>query len=352
VAGYARALLQDDHTKCDAVGSGEAALDALAKRPYDLVVLDVVLPGLSGYEVLLKLREMPACNNVRVVMMSGGVSPDDLAQMLSLGADDFIAKPFGAFQLRARVQSALRHSAALRRIDVLTQHTQAMTHDLERQVEGRQTEMRQYRQALVQGLVAVIRQRAAQSPGHLLRVQHYCRALAEAAVPLPAFADKIDRTFVQMLEYFAPLYDLGLVALPDHLLRKSGVMELEDRLVYQTHTHLGSEILERVAEAMGPAGEFLALARQIVRSHHEQYNGKGYPDRLAGDEIPLSARLVAIVDAYDALRSRRQFQPGLPHAAACEVILDASPGKYDPDLLTAFRAAAPRFDDVFQQIPD
>src|SRR5207302_4027036 len=167
---------------------------------------------------------------------------------------------------------ALRQSAALRRVDVLTQHTQALTHDLERQVEGRANESRQYRQALVQGLVAVIRQRAAQSAGHLLRVQHYCRALAEAAVALPAFADRIDRTFVQTLEYFAPLYDLGLVALPDHLLRKSGVMELEERLVYQTHTTLGGEILDCVAEAMGPAGEFLALARQIVRHHHEQYH--------------------------------------------------------------------------------
>src|SRR5205823_14567033 len=135
--------------------------------------LDVVLPALSGFDVLLKLREKPACRNVRVVMMSGGVSPDDLAQMLNLGADDFLTKPFGAFQLRARVQSALRQSAALRRVDVLTQHTQALTHDLERQVEGRANESRQYRQALVQGLVAVIRQRAAQSAGHLLRVQHY-----------------------------------------------------------------------------------------------------------------------------------------------------------------------------------
>jgi putative two-component system response regulator len=186
----------------------------------------------------------------------------------------------------------------------------------------------------------------------LLRVQHQCRALAEAAVQLPAFAGQIDRMFVQSLEYFAPLYDLGLVALPDHLLRKSGLMEMEERLVYQTHATLGSEIIEKVADAMGPAGDFLALARQIVRHHHEQYNGKGYPDRLAGDEIPLAARIIAIVDTYDMLRSRRQFQSGLPHGAACEVVLEASPGKFDPNLLIAFKACAARFDEIFQQIPD
>jgi putative two-component system response regulator len=352
ICGYIRAILQDDQTACDVAASGEEALVALEKYPYDLVLLDVILPGITGFEVLEQIRDKPACKHVRTVMMSGAVSPEDLANMQNLGADDFIMKPFGAFQLRARVQRGLRHSAALKRVEVLAQHTAALTHDLERQVEGRQLDQRQFRQALVQGLVALIRQRAAQSAGHLLRIQHDCRALAEAAAQLPGFAARIDRAFIQSLEYFAPLYDLGLVALPDHLLHDSGVLELEERIVFQTHPVLGSDILEKVSDAMGPAGDFLATAREIVRSHHEQHNGKGYPDQLSGEEIPLSARIMAIADSYDALRSRRQFQPGLPHSAACEVILHGSPGKFHPELLTAFQSCAAKFDEIFQQISE
>ncbi|MFL5339570.1 MAG: protein kinase domain-containing protein [Gemmataceae bacterium] len=352
IVSYCKAILHDSKAVCDAAASAEEALDALTRNTYDLILLDVVLPGQSGFELLQKMRERPACQNIRAIMMSGSVSADDLAQMLALGADDYLTKPFGAFQLRARVDGALRLGAAVRRVDSLSAHVRAVTHDLERQLEARQDELRQSRQALVQGLIAVVRHRTGFGNSHLVRKQHYCRALAEAAASHPDFEPIIDRQFVQSLEYFAPLYDLGMIALPDHILHKSGALDPQERIIMQSHTTMGADLLQRVAESMGPAGDFLAMAKDLAQFHHEQFNGKGYPDRLAGDEIPLSARIMAIADSYDALRNRRNYQPVLPHDSACELILEASPGKYDPRLLEAFKACAAKFDGIFQQITD
>jgi putative two-component system response regulator len=149
-----------------------------------------------------------------------------------------------------------------------------------------------------------------------------------------------------------PLYDVGTIALPDHVLHKSGVLEPEERIIMQSHTTQGMELLQRVAETMGKSGEFLKLSIQIARYHHEQFNGKGYPDRLAGEQIPLGARLVAVIDSYEAMRSRRSYQPTLPHDAACEVILEASTGKFDPAVLAAFRRCKDKFETVYQQISD
>src|SRR5262249_41626617 len=158
--------------------------------------------------------------------------------------------------------------------------------------------------------------------------------------------------FVQALDETVPLFDIGLVMLPDHILNKSGVHDTEERIIMQSHTTLGADLLRRVADAMGKAGEFLQTAIQVAQSHHEQWNGRGYPDRLVGDAIPLAARIMAVIDAYDALRTRRSYQPTLPHEAACELILESSPGKHDPRLLAAFRRCAAKFDEIHARIAD
>lgn len=351
VSSYCLAVLQGESSVCDVASTADEAFELLARQPYDLALIDVVLPGTSGFELLQKIRSTPALRKMRVIMMSGHVSPDDLVQMMSLGGDDYLTKPFGAFQLRSRVDVALRLQKAQARIEELSRHVEVLGHDLERQITTRNEEQKNMRQAVIQGLVTMIEHRTGQRPSHLVRMQHYCRHLAEAAAKLPAFSN-IDEKFLIALQTCAPLYDLGLVALPDHVLRNSGILEPDERIIMQSHTVLGAELLERVADAMGPSGDFLATAHDLVRHHHEQFNGKGYPDRLEGDEIPLVARILAIADSYDALRSRRSYQPVLSHEAAMAVILDNSPGKYDPRLLEAFRFAAHKFEEVFQQIVD
>jgi HD-GYP domain-containing protein (c-di-GMP phosphodiesterase class II) len=224
--------------------------------------------------------------------------------------------------------------------------------ELERALTARDAELIHLRNALVLGLADLASHRDSEKLSHFMRLQRYCRWLAEEAACLPAFAGQIDAAFIQMLETCAPLHDIGKVGLPDHILAKAGGLETTERLIMQTHTALGAETLQRVAHRHGPAVAFLQMAIDIARHHHERFDGTGYPDRLAGQAIPLAARIFTIGDVYDALRSRQPYKPALPHAATLEIMLEGSVGQFDPLLLDAFRRCAARFEQTYQELTD
>ncbi len=147
------------------------------------------------------------------------------------------------------------------------------------------------------------------------------------------------------------MHDIGKAGLPDHILTKAGNLDAEERLAMQNHTVIGAETLQKVAERHGEAVAFLQMAINIARSHHERHDGKGYPDRLTGADIPLAARILTVGDVYDGLRSRRVYKPALTHAAAVEVLTEGSDGQFDPALLQAFRRCAGEFERVFREVP-
>jgi putative two-component system response regulator len=289
---------------------------------------------------------------VRVLLLSGTASADELARGLLDGGDDFLTKPFSAAQLQGRVRAALRLKALLDHADGLHRHLRSVSADLERALTDRDVDLAQARSALVLALASVVGQRSAETEAHLLRVQHYARLLAEAAARVKPFDGPIDAEFVRDLECCAPLHDVGTVALPDHILHKPGKLDAEERLVMQSHTTIGADLLRKVLERYGTGVRFLTTAVALARHHHERHDGTGYPDGLAGDAIPLAARLFSICDVYDALRSRRAHRPGLAHAAAVQVLLTASPGQFDPRLLEVFREVALQFEAVYRKHPD
>jgi response regulator RpfG family c-di-GMP phosphodiesterase len=185
-----------------------------------------------------------------------------------------------------------------------------------------------------------------------MRIQRYCRVLAEEAAQQPAFAPIIDGNFIRLLEDASPLHDIGKAALPDHILNKPGPLDAQERVIMQDHTTIGAETLRAVAKQHPFATCFLHVAIDITRGHHEKWDGSGYPDRISGEEIPLSARLVALADVYDALRSKRVYKPGLSHNTAVLTMTEASPGHFDPALLDVFRRCASQFDRVFREFGD
>jgi response regulator RpfG family c-di-GMP phosphodiesterase len=194
--------------------------------------------------------------------------------------------------------------------------------------------------------------RGQETGGHLLRMQAYVRVLAEQAQQLPAFTSVIDGEFIGMLERCVLLHDIGKVAIPDHVLLKPGKLDPEERSIMESHTTMGASMLEAVVRQHGACLAFLQMAIDIVRHHHERWDGTGYPDALVGDTIPLAARIVTIADVYDAMRSKLVYKPGLSHSAVRRLMGYAAQGHFDPALLLAFQQCEANFEQIFEQTKD
>jgi response regulator RpfG family c-di-GMP phosphodiesterase/serine/threonine protein kinase len=347
-----RQLLAAEGAVVETAANGTQGLAMALKGKYDLVLLDVAMPDMTGVDVLQQLRQQGKDPNLKVLMFSGHITPEEMSDMLSRGADDFLTKPFSVSQLIARVQNLLRLKAAQDRAARLNRHLAAANAELERDLADHAGDAEAVRNALVLAVARIIEQREGRGTGHPVRMQRYCRTLAEAAAALPAFEDRIDCPFVDLLECCAPLHDIGRVGLPDHVLLKAGQLTPEERMVMETHTTSGADALREVTHASGAGQAFLTMAADVARHHHERHDGTGYPDRLAGDAIPLAARFVALADAYDALRCRRLYKPALPHAAAVQILTQNSPGQFDPDVLAVFQQVTGKFETIFKDVPE
>ena len=345
-------FFRSENFECQGAGNGAEALRMLAERPFDVVLLDIDMPVLNGTETLRQLRAQPPCDHLKIIMTSGGVSADELAELLALGADDYLAKPLLRQELVARVKAALVHKATQDRTQQLNQQLLRLNADLEQALIARNGDLVHSRNALVFALAKIVSSRTQETPGHLTRITRYASILARTARQAPRLSSVLDHAFVQTLESCALLHDIGNVAMPDHILRATGPLDPEDQIILQGHTTIGAETLKMVAKRDRSAAAFWQMAMDIARHHHEWFNGRGYPDGLKGNDIPLAARLVAIADAYDHLRTAGTA--GIPsnHESATATMLTGSPGRFDPLLLKAFGDCEKEFEQVFGSCPD
>ena len=344
-----RAVLHSEGMRCDESSGGQQALDMARQKHYDLILCDVNMPDMPGTEICKRLREKPPCPNLKIIMMSGGVNADIMAQLLLGGADDFLTKPFSVIQLQARVKAALRLKEAQDRGDTLNRHLQQVNQQLEKNLGARDHSLVESRNAMVFALAKLVEHRLGDDGGHLDRMPKYARLLAEEAAKTGPFAGRIDAAFIDLLESCAPLHDVGRIALPDHILLKPNKLDQDERLQMQTHTTIGADTMELIAKKHTFSLAFLQMAQEIMRHHHERYDGAGYPDRLAGANIPLAARIVSIADVYDALRTRRIHRPALSHTAALQVMLHGNEGQFDPALLQIFQRVEGAFERIYRE---
>jgi response regulator RpfG family c-di-GMP phosphodiesterase len=344
-----REVLAGSGVVCEEASNGEEGLQMALHRPPDLMLLDVNMPRLCGTDLLSRLRGNPPVANLKVIMFSGQASSDEMAEMMLAGADDYLTKPFSIPQLIGRVRTALRLKDAQDRSDLLNHQLLAVNSELERSLSAREGDLAEVRSALILGVARLMQLRENDSGRRLERLQRYCRCLAEQAMQQTTFAGQIDRSFVEMLVCCAPLHDIGKVGLPDHILLKPGKLAPEERLQMQAHTTMATETLAELAQQFGAARASLQMAGDIIRHHHERFDGTGYPDRLVGGAIPLAARIVAIADVYDALRCRRSWKPAVAHHAAVQLML-ASTGQFDPALMAVFERCAGRFEEIFRAL--
>jgi response regulator RpfG family c-di-GMP phosphodiesterase/serine/threonine protein kinase len=352
VRRFCTMLLQVSGIEVLVAQDAEEALHLLGQNPVDLVLTDIMMPGMSGLDLLRHLREAPPSANLKVIFFSGHATSDEMAELLQMGADDFLTKPVSMIQLQERVRAALRLKEAQDRATLLNQHLLSVNAELERNLDSQQGDLVAIRNALVVALSRLVSHRDGEAGKHPQRMQLYSRCLAEAASHSPCFKEQVNEDFIAMLECCASLHDIGKSGLPDHILLKPGKLTGDERILMQTHTTLGADMLEAVSEQFPGARGFLQMAIDIVLSHHERYDGAGYPQRLVGNAIPLAARIVSIADVYDALRCRRAWKPALSHNATLQLMTEASPGQFDPSLLRVFVKCAGEFERIYKEWAD
>jgi putative two-component system response regulator len=318
------------HYHVRAATSGRRALDAARSEPQpQLILLDVMMPGMDGYEVIGELRADPVTRAIPVIFVTALNDDDNEARGLKLGAVDYIAKPLSAAIVLARVSAHLE--LKLVRDQLITQNTW-----LEAEVERRMAENTLSQDASILALGFLAETRDLETGNHIRRTQLYVYTLAVRLASHPRFASQMDEKRIQLLTKSAPLHDIGKVGIPDAVLLKPGPLSPEEWVIMKTHTTLGAEAIEKTEAALRQPVPFLAIAKEIAHWHHERWDGKGYPDGLAGDAIPLSARLMALADVYDALVSKRVYKQPYTTEEARRMIEKERGLHFDPDVVDAF----------------
>lgn len=313
-----------------AANSGESALRAAASEPLpDLVLLDVMMPGMDGYVVLSRLRENPTTRDIPVIFLTALAEADDEERGLQLGAVDYITKPIKPAVVLARVRTQLEAKQAR---DWLKDQNAT----LEAEVARRMLENDRTQIISIRALAHLAETRDPETGSHILRTQSYVKQLADSLRDHSRFAETMTDRYIDILTRSAPLHDIGKVGIPDHILLKPGKLTPEEWAIMQTHAKLGSDAIELAESDIESPLEFLAVAKEIAHWHHEKWDGSGYPDKLAGDAIPVAARLMALADVFDALISVRVYKPAMTYEEARGIIADGRGKQFDPDVVDAF----------------
>jgi len=318
------------HYRVRAASSGEQALRAISTPPRpDLILLDVMMPGMDGHAVLSQLRADPATHDIPVIFVTALDDEISEERGLKLGAVDYIAKPIKPAVVLARVATQLELKQAR---DRLTEQNAW----LEAEVARRMAENQLIQDVSIHALGYLAEIRDTETGNHIHRTQQYVHALAWELSDHPRFAAQLDDHAIQLLVKSAPLHDIGKVGIPDHILLKPGPLTPEEWTIMKTHARLGAEAIERAEHAAHQTADFLVMAKEIARWHHEKWDGSGYPDGLAGEAIPLSARLMALADVFDALITQRVYKPAMSYSEARDIITAGRGKHFDPAVVDAF----------------
>lgn len=335
--------LLSPHWRVRLAPSGTKALELVRRQAPDLIVLDVMMPEIDGYEVCRRLKADPSTCDIPVLFLTALSQPEDETRGFDCGGADFIHKPFNPATVLSRVATQLQAKAWR---DALHQRNAW----LQQELAARLGEVEQLRDATLHVMISFAEFRDEDTGFHVRRTQEVVRTLAHWLAAQPGSTLGLDAERIDHIAKSAPLHDIGKVAIPDGILLKPGRLTPDEMAVMKTHAMQGWEMLRRAAQRMGhQASMFLQYGMEIARHHHERWDGAGYPDGLAGTAIPLSARLMAVADVYDALISRRPYKAPMSHAQALELIVAGSGGHFDPSVVSALLACQDQVQRITRQ---
>jgi putative two-component system response regulator len=335
--------------------SGQSAIRAAQTEPRpDLILLDVMMPETDGYQVLERLRENPLTRDIPVIFVTARGDAADEERGLQLGAVDYITKPIKPMIVLARVRTQLENKFAKDWLKDQNAH-------LESEVSRRMHDNEQIQNATLYALATLAETRDDDTGDHIFRTQSYVKLLADAVRNHPSYQGYFSEKQLSMIVRAAPLHDIGKVGIPDHILRNPGRLNPQEFDIIKTHSQIGGDALavamQRVRDAdqsvyksQGTPLEFLEVARLIAQSHHERWDGTGYPDKLQGEAIPMAARIMALADVFDALTSRRVYKEAVSVEAAQATICAERGKHFDPALVDIFLNLREKFAKIAQEL--
>jgi putative two-component system response regulator len=326
------ALLRPAGYLTRSAASGVEALASITQQAPDLILLDIMMPEMTGYEVAGALKANPGTANIPIIMITALTDRDARLAGLNAGAEEFLTKPIDRAELWIRVRNLLRLKEYG---DFLVDHNRI----LDEQVKERTARLEEAYRDTVFTLVRAAEHKDQETGHHVRRISHYCQVLAETM--------DLATDFSAAIFHASPMHDIGKIGIPDQVLLKPGGLTPEEWLIMRSHCALGASIL---ASGTSP---YTRLGAEIALSHHERWDGSGYPNGLKGEAIPLAARIMQICDVYDALRSLRPYKPPIDHARCVEIITlgdgRTEPAHFDPAVRAAFAQQADRFAVIYEQ---
>ena len=326
-------LLGDDYSVSVARNGEQALRRALGPRRPDLILLDVVMPGMDGHEVCRQLKSNLLTRQIPVIFLTSRDETSDELRGLELGAVDYITKPIHPALLRRRIETHI----------ALSQQRYA----LERLVRERTEQLQATKDSLVFTMGAMAEMRDRETGKHLVRTERFVEVLARTLAETPRYRSVLDEITISALHRAAPLHDIGKIGVPDRILQKEGPLEPEERQEMEKHVLYGKQLLEQAETLLGTT-LFTQTAKEIAYNHHEWWDGSGYPEGRQGEEIPLSARLMAVADVYDALASARCYKDAIPHQEVIDAIREDAGRHFDPEVVTALEACQDSFREIFE----
>lgn len=335
-------LLRSCGYQVSAFPRGKMAYKAALKTPPDLFLLDINMPEISGFELCQSIKNNPDLVDIPVIFLSALNEPLDKVHAFGMGAVDYINKPFQFEEVLARVKTHLK----IRHLQVeLEKHN----HQLEDMVREQVKEIEASQMATIVALAKLAESRDDETGQHLERVQLLSRCLTDRLRQIDGFKNKINDAYSSDIFNACSLHDIGKVGIPDHILLKPGRLSSEEFEIMKTHTLIGATNLESVYEKY-PNNKLIGMGIAIARSHHERWDGSGYPDGLVGEAIPLEARIMAVVDVYDALRSERCYKKAIPHKETLEIITNSAGTQFDPNIIEVFATIEAEFEHIFNAL--
>ena len=310
--------------------NGPKALKIAETNPdLDLILLDIMMPEMDGYEVCRQLKADPRTKHIPIIFLTAKTQEGDETKGFELGAVDYITKPINPPILMARVRTHIALQEAHKSLE-------KQNEVLEVQVEQRTRELAALQDAIIIAMASLAETRDNDTGFHIRRTQHYARALALELQRDVKFSGEITNKYVATLYKSAPLHDIGKVGVPDRILLKPGRLTPEEFEEMKRHTIYGRDAIIAAEKSLDAPESFLVAARDIAYCHHEKWDGSGYPRALSGEDIPLSARIMALVDVYDALITKRIYKDAIPHETAMSIILEGRGTHFQPEVCDAF----------------